>query len=224
MCGRYQLVDPREKYEVEFDIRGPAPNWNWPQRYNFSPTQTGPFVAIDGDDRHLKIGHWGLIPVWSKSGKMERSTFNARAETVQTSKLFAPAFKSRRAIIPATAFYEWTGPKSDRIPHEISRVDGAPLAMAGLWEQWQSKDKAETIISFTIIVCAANEFMSALHDRMPVILPKPDYKQWLTGSPDEAAELMRSAPEGILKERVVSKQLNSSKNEGPELLVAEVVA
>ena len=154
---------------------------------------------------------------------MSYPTFNARAETIQEKSSFRSAFKSRRAIIPATAFYEWSGPKSDRVPHEISGVDDHPLAMAGTWETWQSKDKSETITSFTIIVCAANDFMSALHDRMPVILERSDYETWLAGSVEQAAALMKPGPEGILKERTVSKALNSSKNEGSELISGDAI-
>jgi putative SOS response-associated peptidase YedK len=129
MCGRYQLTDPKQQYDLEFSIKGPVPNWK--PRINFSPTNSGPFVTAE---RQMRVGHWGLIAAWSKVGKMERPTFNARAETVREKPTFRSAFKARRCIVPADAFYEWSGPKSDRIPHEIMRIDGKPLALAGLWD------------------------------------------------------------------------------------------
>lgn len=220
MCGRYQLKDPKQQYELEFSIKGPVPNWR--PRVNFSPTNSGPFIVSEGSERHMLVGHWGLIPAWSKVGKMERPTFNARAETVREKPTFRNAFKSRRCLVPMDAFYEWSGPKTDRVPHEIRRVDGLPLAMAGLWETWRAKDGSETITSYTIVITEPNAFMAQIHDRMPVIIEHADYERWLSGEPEDAATLMRPAPEGILQERIVTKELNSSRNEGDWLLDANV--
>jgi putative SOS response-associated peptidase YedK len=81
---------------------------------------------------------WGLVPYWwKKSLKDVPSTFNARAERVADGPMWRSAFKSRRCIIPASGFYEWTGPKSARIPHYFTAADGQPLAFAGLWDNWR---------------------------------------------------------------------------------------
>jgi hypothetical protein len=42
--------------------------------------------------------------------------------------MFRSAWDKRRCIIPASAFYEWTGPKGERIPHRISAADGGLMA------------------------------------------------------------------------------------------------
>ncbi|HVJ35178.1 MAG TPA: SOS response-associated peptidase [Terriglobia bacterium] len=213
MCGRYQLKDPKSQYELEFSIKGPVPNWK--PRVNFCPTNYGPFVTAEHE---MRAGHWGLIASWEKEGKMQRPTFNARAETVFKLPTFRSAYKSRRCIVPADAFYEWSGPKGNRIPHEIKRKDGKPLALAGLWETWEAKDKSERIVSYTIIITTPNEFMKQIHDRMPVILEHADYDKWLNGSPEEYGELMKPAPENILEERIVNKALNRAGTEGDWLL------
>src|SRR5260221_5648996 len=124
MCGRYQLKDPKRQYEIEFSIKGPVPNSK--PRVNFSPTNHGPFITAE---HQMRVGHWGLIPAWSKVGKMERPAFNARSDTVRELPTFRSAFKSRRCLVPMDAFYEWSGPKTGRIPHEIKRKDGKPLAL-----------------------------------------------------------------------------------------------
>ena len=116
----WQLKDPKRQYDLEFSIKGPVPNWK--PRVNFCPTNSGPFIVADGGERHMRIGHWGLIPEWAKEPKMTLPTFNARAETVREKNTFRSAFKKRRCVVPMDAFYEWSGPKTDRIPHEISRV------------------------------------------------------------------------------------------------------
>ncbi|WP_374378694.1 SOS response-associated peptidase [Dongia sp.] len=216
MCGRFVQKSPANQLASFFDIKGPVPNFA--PRYNLAPTQDAAVVVAGGDGRRLEIKKWGLIPAWSKEGKAEFATFNARAESVREKPTYRQAFQKRRCIVPADGFYEWTGPKGDKIPHLFERQDGTPLALAGLHETWRAKDGAETIHSFTIVVTAANQWMSRFHDRMPVILDPADFDAWLTGNAEPAATLLHSAPEETLKERVVPKLVNSVKNEGAELL------
>jgi len=149
---------------------------------------------------------------------------NARAETVQEKSSFHNAFKSRRCVVAMDAFYEWSGPKSDRIPHEISRVDGRFLAMAGPQEVWKAKDGSETVTFYTIVILEPNAFMVNIQDRMLVILEHENYDCWLSGILEEAATLMHPAPEDILQERLVNKALNNGRNEGNWLLNADAIS
>lgn len=221
MCGRFAQKNSPDKVAEFFDIKGPAPNFR--ERYNVAPTQDVAVITAGDAGRQIEIKSWGLVPAWSKDGKASFATFNARAESVREKPAFREAFTRRRCIVPADGFYEWTGAKGDKIPHFFSRRDGGLLAMAGLHETWRSKTDASVVQSFTIVVTGANRWMSAYHDRMPVILERDDLDTWLTGSPDAAAELMRGAPEETLQERVVSKLVNNVKNEGPALLEADAV-
>lgn len=216
MCGRFVQGKAITELQSYFDIKGPPPNFQ--ARYNVAPTQEVAVVVMGPLDRQIVVKKWGLIPAWSKEGKAEFATFNARAESVREKPAYRQAFQQRRCIVPADGFYEWTGPKGAKIPHLFERTDGAPLALAGLHETWRAKNGNEQIQSFTIVVTAANRWMSFFHDRMPVILERDDFDRWLTGTPDDAATLMRAAGEDVLKERVVSTLVNSVKNEGPELV------
>lgn len=218
MCGRFVQKSPANQLASFFDIKGPVPNFA--PRYNLAPTQDAAVIVAGSDGRRLEIKKWGLIPAWSKEGKAEFATFNARAESVREKPTYRQAFEHRRCIVPADGFYEWTGPKGDKVPHLFERQDGAPLALAGLHETWRSRDGVEMIHSFTIIVTSANHWMSQYHDRMPVILEPSNFDAWLGGHPDAAAAFLRTAPEGALKERVVSKLVNSVRNEGGELLAS----
>ena len=67
----------------------------------------------EGARQAVKL-RWGLIPFWAKDTKIAYKTINARAETVAEKPAFREAFKKRRCIIPASGFYEWTGPKGNR--------------------------------------------------------------------------------------------------------------
>ena len=99
---------------------------------------------------------------------------DARAEGVQTAASFREPFsKGRRCIVPASGYFEWTGPKNDRQPHYFTRADGQPIALAGLWDRWKSNDKSETKETFTIVTTEPSKFAAQFHNRMPVVL-EPD--------------------------------------------------
>ena len=152
---------------------------------------------------------WSLIPWFSKDGKPSYSTINARAEGIRTAASYREPFnKGRRCIVPASGYFEWTGPKNDRQPHYFTRADGQPTALAGPWDRWRSKDKSES------------KFAAQFHNRMPLILEPDGWDLWMTGEPDAAAALMKPANEDALVSRPVSKAVGNVKNNGPELLQA----
>jgi len=164
---------------------------------------------------------WGLVPSWWKKPLSELpSTFNARAETVAEKPMFRMAFKSRRCIIPASGFYEWTGKAGAKTPHYFSAPSGEPLALAGLWERWRDPESDAHFDSATIFVGAANEWMSRFHDRMPIMLKWRDADAWLRGS--VPAGLLRPAPEDALQEWSVSPRVNRSDagDDDPTLIEA----
>ena len=143
---------------------GPARNLR--PHYNLAPTDTIDVARRTDGGRELVPMRWGLIPsLWKKPLNELPTTFNARAETVAVKAMFQSAFKSRRCIIPASGFYEWTGPRKERTPHYFSSPSGEPLAFAGLWESWRDPVSGETIPSATIVVCGAKS--------MDDVLPRP---------------------------------------------------
>src|SRR5262249_49292158 len=132
--------------------------------------------------REIELMKWGLVPPWSKTGKMEFASINAKSETAATSAVFRNAFKSRRCVVPADAYYEWQklgdGPKAPKQPWVIARADGAPLIMAGLWDGWKNPS-GEWLHTFTVMTTTPNETTAAIHNRMPVILDLKDVPLWL---------------------------------------------
>ncbi len=139
-----------------------------PPHYNIAPTDPVDVVRLGEHGRELVSMRWSLIPGWwKKSAKEVPATFNARVESVADKPMFRGAFKERRCIIPASGFYEWTGPKNQRQPHLFTRADGSPvMGFAGLWERWRDRTAGEDILSCTIIVCGASAWMEKYHDRM----------------------------------------------------------
>ncbi|MCB1748588.1 MAG: SOS response-associated peptidase [Gammaproteobacteria bacterium] len=217
MCGRYTLhADPAE-IATAFDVAPPA---QLAPRYNIAPTQPVPIVLEADGERLWHLVNWGLVPSWARDPKMGARMINARAETVAEKPAFRAAFRRRRCLVPASGYYEWQVTAHGKQPWYIHPVGGGCLAFAGLWEHWEGD--GTVIESCTILTCAANASLAAVHDRMPVILAHADFARWL--APETAGppprDLLRAAPEATLALRAVSKRVNSPRHEGPECIRA----
>lgn len=207
MCGRFTQHLSWEELHRLADLIGQPRNLQ--PRYNIAPTTQIEVIRPGPDGRELTLMRWGLVPLWWKKPLNELpATFNARAETVAEKPMFRSAFKTRRCVIPASGFYEWTGAKGAKTPHYFSAPDGRPLAFAGLWESAPNPEMKEMMDSATIIVGPANEWMSRFHDRMPVILDWRDVGAWMTG--DDPGALLHPPPEEALQEWIVSPLINRS--------------
>jgi putative SOS response-associated peptidase YedK len=217
MCGRFAAQLPPEFIARLFRTLGELPNLgpNW----NVCPTNQALVVRLhpQSGERRLDALTWGLVPHFTADLKKAARPINARAETVRTSSMFRDAFKRRRCLVPADAFYEWQAGPESKQPYAIARVDGAPLAFAGLWEGWRSTT-GETLRTFTILTTAANETMRRIHARMPVLLEREAWPVWLAEEAGEAAALMAPAPEGVLRIWPVSRAVNNVRNNNPALL------
>jgi putative SOS response-associated peptidase YedK len=151
----------------------------------------------EGGHRRLDALRWGFLPHWYKTPKDGPLLINARAETIAEKPAFRAAVRERRCLIPAAGFYEWhTDAEKRKTPWFIARADGAPLVMAGIWQDW-SRD-GETLPTCAIVTCAAEGRMAELHHRMPVILDPADWPLWLGEDGHGAATLMTPQPEGRL--------------------------
>lgn len=82
-----------------------------------------------------RAGILGLIPFSSKDGTFNFSTFNARSEELRDKAAYKSPFDSKRCIVPATGYIEFTGPKGDKLAHLFTRIDDQPIALGGLWER-----------------------------------------------------------------------------------------
>jgi putative SOS response-associated peptidase YedK len=216
MCTRYVFTDPAEAIREWFETIGSLPNW--PPNYNVAPTHIMPVIRpLDGGGREIAMMEWGLVPFFSNDGKRSFTTFNARGEVLRSKPMYREPFKTRRCIVPATGYIEFTGPKGDRTAHLFTRTDGKPIALGGLWDRWQSANKAERNETYTVVTTAPSEFAAQFHDRMPLVLEFKDLDRWLRDLPDEAAALMRPAKD-VLQERPLGKAINNVKNNAPELL------
>jgi putative SOS response-associated peptidase YedK len=153
-----------------------------------------------------------LVPWWSKEiPKVPH--INARAETVHKLRMFKEAFTKRRALIPATGFFEWQKRAEGRQPYRFQSEVLEPFAFAGLWEF--TRIASEEILSAAIIVGKPNPLAAAIHDRMPVILEPHDYDRWLAPETpiEDLRSLLRPYPAERMRAIAVSRNANSVKND-----------
>ena len=159
---------------------------------------------------------WGFLPRWYKTPTDGPLLINARAETVAEKPAFRDACRSRRCLIVATGFYEWTkDTEGNRLPWYFTRRDGAPIAFAGLWQSWGKAAPQDTC---AIVTTAANTEVAAVHHRMPLIVEPGDWPLWLGEAGKGAAELMQPCANGVLDWHRVSAAVNSNRAEGAALI------
>ena len=192
-----------------------------PPHYNIAPTQQVPVVRYNSQRgaRELVMMRWGLIPSWADDPAIGNRMINARSETLATKPAFREAYKARRCLVVADGFFEWQRHAHRKQPYYITRADGEPIGFAGLWERWRRGD--ETIESCTIVTTDANELVRPLHDRMPVIVDRDDYRTWLDPDerdPQRLAQLLHPAPEEALVSYPVNPVVNSAQVDSPECI------
>jgi putative SOS response-associated peptidase YedK len=222
MCGRFAQAESPHEISERFGAREAEELAAYFDeaggRYNIAPTQPvlAVIVAEDGG-RELTPLQWGLVPSWAEDSKGGAKCCNARAETVAEKPSFRAAFRQRRCLIPASAFYEWRR-ATDRQPFAIRSADGAPLAFAGLWEVWRKGD--QPLYTCTILTTEANAAMEPVHHRMPVILTTEGVTTWLTPTAPAGAlqELLQPCASGLLRVYPVGKEVGKVQNQGSELL------
>jgi putative SOS response-associated peptidase YedK len=217
MCGRFALSATKKTLVDFFELDEVPADYH--ERYNIAPKQ--PVVVLsDRLVRRLDYFRWGLIPSWAKDESIGFKMINARAETLTEKPSFRAAFRKRRCLIIADGFYEWTETDDVKTPVYIHMKSGEPFAFAGLWEAWTKPD-GEILRSCTIITCEPNELMAKYHHRMPVILPKENYDEWLdmeNYDPERLKSLLVPYPADKMEAYIVSKRVNNPMHDDPDCI------
>jgi putative SOS response-associated peptidase YedK len=227
MCGRFAITLPPEAMRGFFRyVEQP----NFPPRYNIAPTQPVPILVARqgsqaGSSRHYQLVRWGFLPRFIKDPKLFPLVINARCETVRTKASFRAAFKRRRCLFMADAFYEWRREGKARTtagrPYLVHRHDGNPMGFAGLWETWIGPNSEEQDTA-CIVTTAANGATAAIHDRLPAILEPESFDLWLDpdeASADRAFGLLKPPANEILDFFEIGPAVNKVANDSPDLQV-----
>ena len=223
MCGRYSLFIPPDELEARFDATF---TFAFEPRYNAAPSQSLPVITDDANDVIQRL-RWGLVPRWADNDR--GGHINARAETLTEKPAFADAYEHRRCLVLADGFYEWTETECGKRPYRVTRIDGEPFAMAGLWERWTPdtlqtglgefgsegpSSQADPVETFTIITTEPNAVVEPLHHRMAVLLEPDEEDAWLAGE----RVALDPAPSDEFRAYPVSTTVNDPTNDTPELV------
>ena len=217
MCANYEgVTDPKRLAEhfgvilpegVKFDV--------WPGYESIfirRPKEWG-----SGDDavqpREAMAGAFGMVAHWIKAAEARlalvvarrSATYNARSETVRERPTFRDAWRrAQHCIIPAEAIFEPDHRSGKSVRTRISRADGKPMGIAGLWTGWRSPD-GTVLRSFTMLTVNADDhaLMKNFHrkddeKRMVVILHEHQYDAWLDAPAERSMDFMQQYPAELL--------------------------
>ncbi len=220
MCGRFALVTEKRVLELLFEIEFYE---ELDSRYNIAPSEM--ILALRRNPRsgqkELIRMKWGLLPAWAAGKAAGRGFINARAETAAAKPAFRGAFLQRRALIPASGFYEWRKEEKSRQPFFIHLQGGRPFAFGGLYETGRREEQQHE--SCAIITTAANSLIAPVHHRMPLIIPEELYPLWLDPRtpPDQLQNMLLPYPAEKMDAYPVSGLVNNPAFDHPDCLRKE---
>ena len=164
---------------------------NLEPRANIKPGQD---IAVL-TDQGWSMMRWGIIPVGRVNARgrpVMETLINARSETVLNKTAYQGV---KRAIVPISGWYEWTGEKRKKTPWNLSLKSGDPLVLAAIWDTWNGPGGV-TLDQVATLTQEPNKDVAPIHHRMGVFLEGVDIDQWLTG---DGAVPTKTLGEGLLR-------------------------
>jgi putative SOS response-associated peptidase YedK len=226
VCGRFVQTSAPARLAEHFEVDEVVLDGPVAPRFNVAPRTEVLTVVERRGVRRLGRMRWGLVPSWATDPSVGDRMINARAESLVDKPAFRAALERRRCIVPVDGFYEWQatgGPRKQ--PMFVHDRTGATLALAGLWEVWRDPEAPESagLRTCTIVTTAANATVRPIHDRMPVMLDRSVWDEWLAGEEDPAdlAALLAAAPDDLLDAYPVSTRVNRADQDDPTLIERE---
>lgn len=241
MCGRYASSRTAGELADEFGVDELRVDDLLPADWNVAPTKEV-YAVVERppredrpQERQLRTLRWGLVPSWAKDRSVGNRMINARMESVADKPAFRRAFAARRCLLPADGYYEWyvterlaptrsgKAGKPVKQPFFIRPRDGGVLAMAGLYEIWRDPTKTDDdphpfLWSFAVITTDAPDDLGRIHERMPLMVERDRWDEWLDPTHPATLDLLVPAAPGRLEAYPVSTQVNNADNNGPELV------
>jgi len=195
--------------------------------FNISPTSDVFALRANGGEVRLDVMSWGLVPSWAKDVSRAASLINARSESVAEKPSFRNLISRHRCVMPMNAYYEWKPMKVAGkamkqpfvfFPGKDSAYDhDSHFAVASLWSTWRDGEGSE-LTTCVALTTEANDRVSQVHNRMPVLLTKDGVKQWLSEEVVAPLHLAHGIPDDAVEYFPVSTDVNNARNHGLQLL------
>lgn len=223
MCGRFNLsLSPKQVRYLD-ELGQPYP-YGGRDLFNIAPTETVPMLAsssglASSDHQTAWLqGRWWLVPSWSNGPSTDFAMFNARCETLATSRAFKQPFQSQRCILPASSYLEWKKVTGGKQVVEVYDAQ-QPLLFAGIWDKWLTANN-EVIYSCAIITAPADPSIAEIHSRMPVMLNLEDARRWLginlrAKSKEDEKTVLASVVDKLpsnIEHRLVDPEIGNARN------------
>lgn len=203
MCGRYFIANP----ETDKEIRKICDELNF--RYQSAdrsisiktgeiyPTDQAPVLIQERNKLTAVLMRWGF-PRPPRNGVV----INARSETAGEKPMFRGCLASRRCLIPASGFFEWSHENGKTVDKFLLRSGDSPvLLLAGLYSIFK-RDENSRFAAFVILTADANESVRHLHDRMPMVVPDNSRTPWLTDERFARALLLTPCRQVLIGQKV----------------------
>jgi len=203
MCGRYVVTNPVSKTKK---IVKSAIKVEDIENYNAHPYQNLPVIKKYINGNTLENLKWGIIPSWFKN-KDFKPLINARLETINEKISFKKLIKISRCVVLADGFYEWKREEKNKIPYYFLRKDKKNIYFAGIYEGNQ----------FCLITEQANENISKIHHRQPVIIYEKDINRYLNIEL-EGYTFLKECKKPDLEFYEISKDVNKPTNNSISLI------
>ncbi|MXP41924.1 hypothetical protein GRI75_09760 [Altererythrobacter soli] len=191
MCNLYRMSASTAEVANLFDAVERGQTNAGPEVY---PGYPGVVVA-SGEVRSMT---WGFpLVLKGKNGQplKPKPVNNTRADKLD-SFMWRYSFQERRCIIPVTEFAEAEGEKGAKTRTWFALPDEPIFAVAGIW-----RDTPEWGPAYSMVMTEACIHVADVHDRMPVILRRAHWRDWLEGPPDHASLLCRPYPDLMVRKR-----------------------
>lgn len=219
MCGRFtQQITWRELRDL-YKLSAEPEAWEIKTRYNGAPTQAFAVCRLNSQgDRSVSLLRWGLVPFWATEKSFGSRLINARAESVNSKPSFRNAFRSRRCLVPASGWFEWSRVGTKKQPYFIESADEEILSFAGIWELW---DKEGTPMeTFSIITTAATPKLSDIHHRQPAVIPQGAFDDWFdpSSSATDLLKYLNNPDASSYRYYAVSTRVNNVRNDAADIL------
>lgn len=193
MCNLYRLSKGPAEIAKLFAAQADPPGNAGESVY---PGYPG-YVMAEGRVRQMT---WGFpLVMKGKSGQplKPKPANNARTDKLDGG-FWRPSFQARRCLIPISEFAEAEGPAGAKTRTWFALPSDEVFAVAGIW-----RDTAEWGPAYSMVMTEACSHVSGVHDRMPVILARDIWSDWLDGSSDQARLLCQPYPSEMTVRRTI---------------------
>ncbi|MBI2276702.1 MAG: SOS response-associated peptidase [Dechloromonas sp.] len=177
MCGCYELKAKARTLNRQFPQLHLEQS-EMPHAGEMHPADPVLMIVASGNGYSGRKARWGLVGSFLDK-EPHCPPISLHGEGLAGKPFYSKILRRNRCLIPATAFHEWQTLVGGKQKMRISHPAGEVLMFAGIFDH---HPLAGTTCA--ILTTAADETVSRIHDRMPLILDRDEGRFWLNDHAD----------------------------------------